>query len=103
MTALGKCGRKRRSDVKVCDHCRRARGTRHKVSIGTLLQRDGNSCGICSEPIDMKLVSPDMQRASVDHILPYSKGGTHDLGNLQLAHLYCNCIKNAREGFVIER
>lgn len=99
---IGKGGRKRRSDTKICDWCRARRYTRHKVSIMDLVNKQGHSlCGICSDPVDLSLRTPDLFRASVDHILPYSHGGSHDLANLQLAHLYCNYLKSDREGFTI--
>jgi len=31
---------------------------------------------------------------SIDHILPRSRGGTNDDGNLQIAHLRCNLLKH---------
>jgi hypothetical protein len=62
---------------------------------------EGCACGICGEDIDMSLVYPDLFRASVDHILPFASGGTHDPTNLQLAHLWCNFVKQNRPGFVI--
>jgi len=36
----------------------------------------------------------DPLAASIDHILPRSRGGTDDDGNLQIAHLRCNLLKN---------
>ena len=33
-------------------------------------------------------------KASIDHIQPRSRGGTDDDGNLQIAHLHCNLVKN---------
>ena len=32
--------------------------------------------------------------ASIDHILPRSRGGTDDDSNLQIAHLRCNLLKH---------
>lgn len=94
-------GRKRRADIKVCDSCHKAKYTRHRVSVTELADRDGTDCKICREPVDMSRVFPDMFRASVDHILPYASGGSHDPENLQLSHLWCNLVKQNRPGFVI--
>jgi len=94
-------GRKRRADIKVCDSYHKAKYTRHRVSVTELVDRDGTDCKICREPVDMSLVFPDMFRASVDHILPYASGGSHDPENLQLSHLWCNLVKQNRPGFVI--
>jgi 5-methylcytosine-specific restriction endonuclease McrA len=80
----------------MCDHCRRAKYTRHKASVSVLANRDGTDCGICGEPVDMTIRMPDLMSASVDHIYPYARGGSHDPSNLQLAHNICNRRKSAR-------
>lgn len=46
-----------------------------------------STCSICGEPI-----SP--AEYTLDHITPTSKGGTHALNNLAVAHFRCNTIKN---------
>lgn len=52
-------------------------------------------CGICGQPVDKSLKSPDPLSATVDHIIPVSKGGhPSDLQNLQLAHRWCNQQKS---------
>ena len=40
--------------------------------------------------VDKDLMWPDPMSASLDHIVPLSRGGTHTLDNVQLAHLACN-------------
>ena len=92
-------GRKGRTDRTMCDNCFRAKGTRHRMSVSILAKRDGTACAICGEDVDMSLRHPDMKRASVDHVLPYSLGGTHDPENLALAHLVCNIRKSNRAGW----
>jgi 5-methylcytosine-specific restriction endonuclease McrA len=32
--------------------------------------------------------------ASLDHVTPLSRGGSHNHGNLAIAHLICNVIKS---------
>lgn len=50
-----------------------------------------NVCGICGREIDMTLKSPHPLSATVDHIIPVSKGGhPSELANLQAAHRVCN-------------
>lgn len=61
-----------------------------------VFERDGWSCGICREPVDPLAAWPDRMSASLDHILPLSKGGAHTYANVQLAHLGCNVEKGAR-------
>ena len=39
---------------------------------------------------------------SVDHIIPWSKGGPNELSNYQLAHFGCNSRKQAREDFTLK-
>ncbi len=52
-------------------------------------------CGICGKPVDKTLRSPHPMSATVDHIIPVSKGGhPSDLSNLQLAHRSCNREKS---------
>ena len=54
-----------------------------------VFERDGWLCGICGGPVSR-------EDASIDHILPISKGGPHTLENVQCAHLLCNSKKGAR-------
>lgn len=52
-------------------------------------------CSICGRPVDKTLKYPDPNSATVDHIIPVSRGGhPSDLSNLQLAHLKCNILKS---------
>jgi len=51
-----------------------------------ILHRDRFICGLCDDrtrPAD-----------TVDHIIPISKGGTHDDWNLRAAHAKCNYRKH---------
>lgn len=38
--------------------------------------------------------TPDNGSATIDHIIPLSKGGRDEPANVQLAHLLCNCKKH---------
>ena len=54
-------------------------------------------CGICGQPVNFDKCFPDPWSATLDHIIPISKGGNPaSLENLQLAHLQCNRKKKAR-------
>lgn len=56
-------------------------------------ERDGWICGLCSVAVDPALAYPDPYSASLDHIMPLSRGGHHTYANVQLAHLWCNVAK----------
>ena len=95
LAVRGKKGYRRRVDVKLCRRCR-SDLRKHGMSVEQLAQRDGAVCGICGEEVDLTLRIPNRMRASVDHIMPRSRGGTNDPMNLQLAHLQCNAVKSDR-------
>jgi 5-methylcytosine-specific restriction endonuclease McrA len=53
----------------------------------TVYERDGWVCGICRGHVDPA-------DASIDHIVPISRGGKHSYANVQTAHLSCNRQKS---------
>lgn len=53
-------------------------------------------CALCNGPLDRDVRHPDPLSPSVDHIVPLSKGGTHEKKNVQWAHLVCNLKKGAK-------
>lgn len=60
-----------------------------------IYERDGHTCWLCNEAID----HGDDPRygnwsASLDHVIPRSKGGTHDESNLRTAHRWCNAVRS---------
>lgn len=80
-------------------HARRARPggrTGDRVLLAEVAARDGFVCGWCGLPVDLAVPWPDRMSKSLDHIVPLSKGGGHELGNVQLMHLGCNSSKGAR-------
>jgi len=50
-------------------------------------------CSICDGAVDRNEPNGTLWGASLDHIIPVSRGGTHDEDNLALAHLWCNSVK----------
>lgn len=54
-------------------------------------------CGICGDPVDPKLVAPEWMRVSLDHTIPFSRGGHHTFDNVQCSHLLCNIRKGNRD------
>jgi 5-methylcytosine-specific restriction endonuclease McrA len=85
-----------RDRVNTRAHARRARllGLGDlRITLTYLVQRDAGRCGICRRLVRAK---SGAMRASIDHIIPLSKGGTHTLDNVQLAHYHCNLSKGNR-------
>lgn len=96
-----------------CDHCNLFRGD-HKsraimygvpyayVSRVLVFERDGWRCQLCGRCVLRKArrrkhsgrLHP--RTASLDHIIPMSRGGPHSEQNCQCACLECNVRKNAR-------
>jgi hypothetical protein len=68
-----------------------------KIDPLEVFRRDGWVCGICNKPIDRAASYPHPLSASVDHIKPVSKGGSHTLANVRCAHLSCNMKKSNKE------
>lgn len=58
--------------------------------------RDNWTCGLCQGPIDRTARAPEALSASIDHVVPLSKGGTHEPSNVQAAHFLCNARKGDR-------
>lgn len=58
-----------------------------------IYERDGWVCQICMEPVDRKAHYLSNWFPSLDHIVPRSRGGTHDPANLRTAHRWCNSVR----------
>ena len=62
-------------------------------------ERDNWTCQLCLKSVNPNLVFPDPMCASLDHVIPLSRGGSHQSSNVQLAHLRCNTSRgNKVEG-----
>lgn len=68
-----------------------------RVDPHTIYDAAGWVCGICGNPITKNLPYPDPMSASLDHVIPITRGGGHVKENLQASHLICNIQKGARE------
>ncbi len=55
-----------------------------------IYERDGWICQLCKKAVNPKLSFPSPACASLDHVIPLSRGGSHLATNVQLAHLRCN-------------
>lgn len=54
------------------------------------------TCALCHEPVDASMRYPSKFLATLDHIVPIMRGGTHIRVNVQLAHSHCNIAKGDR-------
>lgn len=55
-----------------------------------IYERDRWICQLCKKRVNKRLSYPHPYSASLDHIIPLSKGGNHTRANVHLAHLTCN-------------
>ena len=96
----------KRTDAKFCSSlCEALSKTALRVNrnkrdaiFQELASRDGLTCGICDELVQLDGIWPHPASPSIDHIVPVSLGGTDDAANLRLTHLGCNCARGNREG-----
>lgn len=61
-----------------------------------IFNRDKWTCQLCGRKVDRKKVAPHPRSPSLDHIVPISRGGTHEPANVQLACFGCNSRKGAK-------
>ena len=87
--------KRKRSDSRSCEACSRV--TKYSLNAFQVADRDGNTCRLCGDEVDLHLRYPDWLSPSVDHIIPRSKGGSHEPDNLQLAHWICNVRRKDRD------
>jgi 5-methylcytosine-specific restriction endonuclease McrA len=60
-----------------------------------IFERDAWTCGICHGPVDKAVRFPDERSATLDHVVPLSRGGQHTRANVQAAHWGCNHAKGS--------
>ncbi len=64
--------------------------------VDTLIERDGTRCTWCCRPMVDLPIDPRLDcslHMTLEHVVPLSRGGTHEVWNLALACYQCN---NAR-------
>jgi 5-methylcytosine-specific restriction endonuclease McrA len=67
-----------------------------RISADVIIKRDGNVCHLCDVEIDLTLARNSRFGATIDHVIPVSKGGADTLENMRLAHWICNIKKGNR-------
>jgi len=58
-----------------------------------IFERDVWCCGLCHRRVNKRLRWPHARSATLDHIIPLSRGGSDGRENVQLAHADCNWNK----------
>lgn len=61
-----------------------------------VFERDEWTCHLCNQLIDRWRRGQDYMRATLDHVIPLSKGGKHTYDNVKAAHWRCNMDKGDR-------
>lgn len=51
------------------------------------------TCCVCRKPINKHLRLPNYMAATIEHIVPLAKGGTHTWDNVAPSHALCNFQK----------
>jgi 5-methylcytosine-specific restriction endonuclease McrA len=70
---------------------RKGGNRRARELVPKLAEREGWVCHLCKGMIDPRLREPDPQRATIDHLVPLSLGGSRgSKRNMRLAHFACN-------------
>lgn len=82
-------------------HVRRARrmqnGPVDDIALDDLRARLGDACAYCGTAMSFELMRTyDPTRASIEHVIPLARGGTHSFDNVVLACMACNLSKNSR-------
>lgn len=67
-----------------------------RISVELIAKRDSYLCHLCNEIVDMEIKRTEKMGATIDHILPLSKGGLDTMENVALAHWICNIRKGNR-------
>ena len=87
------------------DHVRRIRTTSRAhdtdITLRQVYDRDGGICYLCGSVCDWNdytmngetFIAGDLY-PSIDHVIALASGGTHEWGNVRLAHRICNSIKS---------
>ena len=101
-----------RDEGKFCTRCQRRRSKKNnpgkirkrckkfgvafnpKVKSAEVFERDGYKCQECRRTTSVKVSCTDSGRATVDHIVPLSLGGSHEWHNVQCLCRRCNVRKS---------
>lgn len=67
------------------------------IMLSKVLERDGPTCMLCGSPTNLTARVPHPRSATLDHVIPMSKGGAHLYSNVQIAHFICNSKRGNKD------
>lgn len=98
--SIGTWGRQHPEVAARSKHARRARlngAVSERVDRLVVFARAGWRCVLCGRPTPRALIGTgSLQRPTLDHIVPLSRGGSHTYANVQCACLSCNSRKSTK-------
>jgi 5-methylcytosine-specific restriction endonuclease McrA len=65
------------------------------VTLADVIMVWGDACYLCGVTTDPNAPPRSRYKAELEHVIPLSKGGAHDLSNLRCACYPCNAFKGA--------
>lgn len=93
--------RRNTTAVRADGHCHRRRSEKfgceyEAIDPYQIFARDKWMCQICLAPVDQDVTFPHPLAATLDHIVPLSRGGNHEVANVRTSHWCCNRAKHGR-------
>ena len=96
---------RKKAEYRTKEHVRRIRirGRKHDndITLHEVYRKDKGICYLCGEQCDWSdytdqngVFIAGNKYPSIDHVVALASGGTHEWGNVRLAHRWCNTIKS---------
>lgn len=96
---------RKKAEYRTKEHVRRIRirGRKHDndITLHEVYRKDKGICYLCGEQCDWSdyteqngVFIAGNRYPSIDHVVALASGGTHEWGNVRLAHRWCNTIKS---------
>lgn len=90
------CGVQLRTGALRCMPCNGDRPHIPDAVRRAVYERDLWECQLCDLPVDPAAKLPNLYSPSLDHVVPFSLGGSDEESNLQMAHFICNARRQDR-------
>ena len=79
---------KKRAEKEARRRARKKNNGVERIDVTAVYERDGGRCHICGESVPFEAMS-------LDHVIPFARGGGHLFDNVRVSHLLCNIRKGA--------